>query len=109
AEQWETLRRGLFRRQHLYVVVVQEQKSTMAFEMTFAEIEIEKGVVFEFREIELLGCEVEDFLQHPESGLLVEQLDTEKVVNLEQKAGDFLIENGMGAADFIADTHDLLF
>src|SRR6266571_6157508 len=81
----------------------------MTFEMRLAEIEIEKGVVFEFREIELLGCEVEDFLQHPESVLLVEQLDTEKVVNLEQEAGDFLIENGLGAPDFIVNEYDLFF
>ncbi len=57
-EQRETLRRGLFQREHLDVVVVQAQKSTMAFEMRLAEIEVEKGVVFEFREVELLGCEV---------------------------------------------------
>ena len=39
----------------------------MTFEMRFAEIEIEKGVVFEFREIELLGCEVEGgaLIAHP--------------------------------------------
>src|SRR5438270_4911049 len=108
-EQRETLRRGLFQREHLDVVVVQAQKSTMAFEMRLAEIEIEKGVVFEFREIKLLGCEVEDFLQHPEGVLLAEQLDTEKVVNLEQEARDFLIENSLGAADFIVDEYDLLF
>src|SRR5438270_14034596 len=63
-EQRETLRRGLFQGEYLDVVVVQAQKSTMAFEMRFAEIEVEKGVVLEFREFELLRCEVEDFLQH---------------------------------------------
>jgi hypothetical protein len=44
----------------------------MAFELRLAEIEIKKGVVFEFREIELLGCEDEDLLQYPESAFLVE-------------------------------------
>ena len=35
--------------------------------------------------------------------MLVEQLDAEKVVNLEQEAGDFLIENGLGTPDFIVE------
>ncbi len=39
----------------------------------------------------------------------MEQLDTEKVVNLEQEAGNFLIENRLGAADFMVDEYDLLF
>ena len=99
----------LFQRQDLDVVVVHAQMAAMAFEVRFAEVVVEKRVVLEFGEFELVGVEVEGLLQDAERFLFVENANGEKIADLEDEALRLLKECGLGLGDFASQDERLAF
>ena len=66
----EALRRWLFERENLDVVIVKAKMPAMAFEVRFAEIVVEKRIVLEPGEFELQRREIKRSLQNPKCFLL---------------------------------------
>src|ERR1700685_2916451 len=71
--QWKALCGGFLERQHLHVIIVEAKESTMAFEMGFAEVIVQKSVIFQTGERNLLRIEIKSLLENAECFLLVEQ------------------------------------
>src|ERR1700675_4713025 len=72
-DQWEALRGWFLERQHLHVIIVEAKESTMAFEMGFAEVIVQKSVIFQAGERNLLRIEIESLLEDAECFLFVVQ------------------------------------
>jgi hypothetical protein len=89
-DQRKALRRRFFEGQYPYVIVVNAEMSSVAFEMGFAKVVIEKGVVLEPSGFDLLRGKVESLLENTEGFLFIEQMDRQKIANLENEALDFL-------------------
>src|SRR5882762_3735776 len=77
-----------FERQNSHVIVVEAEVPSVAFEMGFAEVVIEKGVVFEPGRFDLLRGKVESLLESAEGFLFIEQTDRQKIADLENEAFD---------------------
>ena len=107
-DERKALGRRLFERQDLDVVVVDAQMPAMAFEVRFGKVVVEKGVVLEFGEIELVGMEVQRSLENAEGFLFAEHPNREEVADLEDEAADFLKQRCLGVADVLAKNDDLL-
>jgi hypothetical protein len=71
----EALGGRFFERQYPHVIVVDAEVRSVAFEMGFAEVVIEKGVVFEAGRFDLLGGRVESLLEDAEGFLFIKQTD----------------------------------
>jgi len=74
-DERKALRGRFFERQNPHVIVVDAEVPSVAFEMGFAEVVIEKGVVFEPGRFDLLLGKVEGLLENAEGFLFVEQTD----------------------------------
>src|ERR1700730_5975575 len=71
-DQREALRGGLFQRQDLDVIIVEAKESAMAFEMGFAEVIVQKSVIFQAGERNFLRIGNKSLLAEAECFLLVE-------------------------------------
>ena len=89
-DQRKALRRWFFERQNPHEMVVNAEVPSVAFEMGFAEVVIEKGVVFEPGRFDLLRGKVEGLLENAEGFLFIEQTDRQKIADLENEAFDLL-------------------
>src|SRR5712664_3043559 len=94
-DQRKALRGGFFERQNPHVIVVEAEVPSVAFEMGFAEVVIEKGVMFEPGRFDLLRGKVEDLLENAESLLFDEQTDWQEIADLENEALDLLNKAGL--------------
>ncbi len=74
-DQGKALGGRFFERQNFEVVVVQPQMAPVTFEMGFAEVVVEKCVVLEPGEFDLVRGKIEGPLQDAEGFLLTEQTD----------------------------------
>ncbi len=74
-DQRKALCRRFFERQYPHVIVVDAEVPSVAFEMGFAEVVIEKGVVFEPGRFDLLRGKVKGLLENAEGFLFIEQTD----------------------------------
>src|ERR1700681_3688577 len=72
-DQWKALCGGFLERQHLHVIIVEAKESAMAFEVGFAEVIVQKSVVFQAGERNLLRIEIKSLLEDAECFLFVEQ------------------------------------
>ena len=81
----------------------------MAFEMGFAKVVIEKGVVFEPSKVDLLWGKVEGLLENTEGFLFVEQTDGQKIADLENEALDLLKQTGLALGNLAVEEKDLFF
>ena len=108
-DERETLGGRLFERQDFDVVVVHAQMAAVAFEVRFAKVVVEKRVVHELRDFELVGVKVEGLLEDTERFLLSENAYGQKVADLQRKASRLLKESGLGLPDFVAQDEDLFF
>src|SRR6267154_1622640 len=89
-DQRKALRRRFFERQNSDVIVVDAEVPSVAFEMGFAEVVIEKGVVFEPGRFNLVRGKVESLLENAEGFLFIEQTDRQKIADLENEAFNLL-------------------
>src|ERR1700687_2644126 len=64
--QREALRGWFLQSQNLYVIVVEAKEAAMAFEMGFAEVVVEKCVVFQTGKRKLVRGKIEGLLKDPE-------------------------------------------
>src|SRR5579859_2144749 len=99
---------GFLEGQNLDVVIVHAQMPAMTFDGRFGKVVVEKGVVFEFGEIEFCGMEVEGSLQNAEGLLLVERADSKKVAYLQDEAPGFLKQHGLGISNVLPEGDNLL-
>src|SRR5580704_10419816 len=81
-DQWKALCGGFLERQHFHVIIVEPKESAMAFQMGFAEIIVQKGVVFQAGERNLLWIEIKGVLEDAECLLLVEQQHGQEIAYL---------------------------
>src|SRR5580692_1401330 len=107
-DQWEALCGGLLQRQDFDVIIVEPKESAMAFQMGFAEVIVQKGVVFQAGERNLLWIEIESLLEDAECFLLVEQPHGQKIAYLQDEALDFLPQSRLTLADFQVEQYNLL-
>src|SRR5258707_14643517 len=107
-DQRKTLRGWFFERQNPHVMVVNAEVPSVAFEMGFAEVVIEKGVVFEPGRFDLLRGKVESLLENAERFLFIEQTDRQKIADLENEAFDLLEKAGL-ALGYLAVKEKNLF
>src|SRR6266404_6027216 len=96
-----------FERQHPHVIVVKAEVPSVAFEMGFAEIVIEKGVVFEPGRFDLLRGKVEGLLENAEGFLFIEQTDRQEIAYLENEALDLLNKAGLALGNLAVEEKDL--
>src|SRR5439155_23241168 len=106
-DQRKTLCRRFFEGQNPHVIVVDAEMHSVAFEMGFAEVVIEKGVVFEPRRFDLLRGKVERLLEHTEGFLLVEETDWQKIADLENEALDLLKQTGLALGNLAVEEKGL--
>src|ERR1700733_1900730 len=107
-DQWEALRGRFLERQHLHVIFVETKESAMAFEMGFAEVIVQKSVIFQSSQRNLLWIEIESLLENAECFLLVEQPHGQKIAYLLDEALDFLPQSRLTLADFQVEQYNLL-
>src|SRR5580704_16874779 len=107
-DQWEALRGGFLERQHFHVIIVEAKESAMAFEMGFAEVIVQKSVVFQAGERNLLWIEIESLLEDAKCFLLVEQPHGQKIAYLQDEALDFLSQSRLTLADCPVEQYNLL-
>src|SRR6202043_2483586 len=74
----------------------------------FAEVIVQKGVVLQAGERNLLWIEIESLLEDAECFLLVEQPHGQEIAYLLDEALDFLSQCRLTLADFPVEQHDLL-
>src|SRR5437660_7880156 len=98
-DQRKALRRRFFERQNSHVIVVDAEVPSVAFEMGFAEVVIEKGVVSEPGRFDLLRGKVKGLLENAEGFLFIEQTDRQKVADLDNKALDLLEKSNLAMGD----------
>src|SRR5260370_13969493 len=99
-DQRKTLRRRFFEGQNPHVIVVDAEMSSVAFEMGFAEVVIEKGVVSEPGRFDLLRGKVKGLLETAAGFLFIEQTDRQKVADLDNEALDLLEKSNLALGDF---------
>src|SRR6266478_10176859 len=107
-DQRKALRGWFFERQNPDVIVVSAEVPSVAFEMGFAEVVIEKGVVFEPGRFDLLRGKVECLLENAEGFLFIEQTDREKIADLENEAFDLLKQVRLPLRDLAVEEKNLL-
>src|ERR1700722_5416539 len=81
-DQWKALCGRILERQHLHVIIVEAKESAMAFEMGFAEVIVQKSVIFQAGERDLLRIEIKGLLEDTEGFLLVEQPHGQEIAYL---------------------------
>src|SRR6202162_1707232 len=106
-DQREALRGGFLERQHLHVIIVEAKESAMAFEMGFAEVIVQKSVIFQAGERNLLRIEIKSLLEDAECFLLVEQPHGQEIAYLQDEALDFLSQSRLTLADFSVEQYNL--
>src|SRR6266478_1758090 len=106
-DQRKGLRRWFFERQNPHEMVVNAEVPSVAFEMGFAEVVIEKGVVFEPGRFDLVRGKVEGLLENAEGFLFIEPTDREKIADLENEAFDLLEKAGLTLANFAVEEKKL--
>jgi hypothetical protein len=106
-DQRKALGRRLFKGQYPHEIVVEAEVPSMAFERGFAEVVIEKGVVFEPGRFDLLRGKVKGLLENAEGFLLVEQTDRQKIVDLENETFDLLEQGRLPLGDLAVEEEDL--
>src|ERR1700688_309656 len=84
-DQWKALCGGFLERQHFHIIIVEPKESAMAFEMGFAEVIVQKRVVFQAGERNLLWIEIESLLEDAERFLLVEHPHGQKIAYLQDE------------------------
>src|SRR5258708_35447752 len=102
-DQRKTLRRRFFERQNPHVIVVDAEVPSVAFEMGFAEVVIEKGVVIEPCQFDLLRGKVKGLLENAEGFLFIEQTDRQKVADLDYEALDLLEKCNLALGDLAVE------
>src|SRR5216684_1613454 len=108
-DQRKALRGWFFERQNSYVIVVNAEVPSVAFEMGFAEVVIEKGVVLEPGRFDLLLGKVESLLENTEGFLFIEQTDRQKIADLENEAFDLLDQDRLAFCDLALQEKNLFF
>src|SRR5260370_19618346 len=98
----------LLERQNLDVVVVHAEMPAVAFQGRFGKVVVEKGVGFEFGEVELVGMEVERSLENAEGFLFVEHPNGKEVSDLEDEAAGFLKQCCLGVVNVLPKNDGLL-
>ena len=93
-DEREALRRWLFEGQHPNVIIVEAKIPAMAFEMRFAKIVVEKGVVLEPGKLKFQRCEIQGSLEDAECFLFGEKVNSDEIADLEDKALHLLVERG---------------
>src|SRR5487761_476015 len=88
------MRGRLFERQNLDVVIVEAKMSAMAFKMRFAEVVVEKCVVFQAGKFKFLRCEIQRALQDSECFLLTKEFDANKIADLQHETSHLLVKSG---------------
>src|ERR1700674_5517678 len=63
-DQWEALGGGFLERQHLHVIIVEAKEAAVAFEMGFAEVIVQKSVIFQSSQRNLLWIEMRSLLEN---------------------------------------------
>src|SRR5271157_183372 len=81
--------------------------SAVALNGGFGQVVIEEGVVLEFGEFELVGVEVEGFLENAEGFLFVEKPDSEEVADVKNEAARFLKQRCLCFTDMPAKNDGL--
>src|SRR5713101_9345680 len=81
-DERKALRGRFFERQNPHVIVVNAEVPSVAFEMGFAEVVIEKGDGLEPGRFDLLRGKVESLLENAEGFLFIEQTDRQKIADL---------------------------
>jgi len=106
-DQRKTLRGWFFECQNPDVMVVNAEVPSVAFEMGFAEVVIEKGVVLEPGRYDFLRGKVESLLENAEGFLFIEQTDRQKIADLENEAFDLLEQARLPLGDVAVEKEDL--
>src|SRR6266403_4449225 len=106
-DQRKALCRRFFEGQNPHVIVVDAEMPSVAFEMGFAEVVIEKGVVCEPGGFDLLRGKVKGLLENAEGFLLIEQTDRQKIADLENETLDLLVQAGLGLGNLAVEDEDL--
>src|SRR5580704_7679700 len=89
-DQWEALCRGFLKGQDLHIKVVEAKESAMALKMGFAEVVVQKSVVFQAGERNFLRVKIQSLFEDAKCFLFVEQAHGQKIVYLQYEAIDFL-------------------
>src|SRR5229473_5505527 len=82
----KALRGWVFERQHLHVVIVNAEESSVALDVGFAEVVVEERVASEPCVFNLQGREIQDLLQNAERFVFRQNARAYKVANLSDKA-----------------------
>src|ERR1700682_1194210 len=106
-DERKALRGRFFERQNPHVIVVEAEVPSVAFEMGFAEVVIEKGVVLEPGRFDLLRGKVESLLENAEGFLFIEQADRQKIADLENEAFDLLEQASFPFRDLAVEEKNL--
>src|SRR5882672_3173025 len=107
-DQWKALCGGFLEGQDLHVKVVETKESAMARKMGFAEVVVQKSVVFQTGERNLLRVKIQSLFEDAECFLLVEHPHGQKIVYLQDEAIDFLSQTCLPIADFLVEQYNLL-
>jgi len=81
----------------------------MAFQVRFAQVVIEKSVVFEAGKVQLVRVKVQNSLEEPKGLLLVQHLDGQEIIDLVEEARSLVMECGLGTMNFFAQQQALFF
>ena len=79
----------------------------MTFQMRFAKVVVQKRVVLEPCEVELLRREIQRSLQNPESILFAEEFDMDEIADLKGEALHLLVESNKCFRDLSVEENDL--
>src|ERR1700730_2985008 len=80
----------------------------MALKMGFAEVVVQKSVVFQTGERILLRVKIQSLFEDAKCFLFVEQPHRQKIVYLQDEAIDFLSQTGLTFADLPVEQYHLL-
>src|SRR6267378_3207396 len=106
-DQRKALSGRLFEGQYPHEIVVNAEVPSVAFQVGFTEVVIEKGVVFKPSSLDLLGGKVQGLLENAEGLLFVEQTDRQEIVDLENEALDLLEQARLALSDLAVEEADL--
>src|SRR5208283_5962141 len=106
--QRKGLRGRLLERQHLDVIVVQPQKPSMAFEMGFAEVVVEEGVVLQPGVFDFDRREIQNLLQNKERFVFRKDAAFDEIAHLQQEALGLCPECGPRPFELAIEQQDLL-
>ena len=91
-DQRKALRGRLFERQHLHVVVVNAKESSVAFDVGFREVVVEKCVPPKSGALDLEWREIQYLFQNAERFILCKNARAHKVAYLPNKAASFSMQ-----------------